>query len=325
MSLKIPPSGLEWFMAAAASLKLPAGKRGAGNLGHRGESWMWERTAEREVTRNRRALFIAPVKKHQFFFLLGKRPSGFTSGGSVPGGRPGMQKLGTPCFLTVLQQTDLKLFNLSQMWSITETGMSWERGWGGGGGGGGGTGYDPQQTGLMELEWEHKCWPRRGGEQKKKRSWRWRSRNAVQHSSGAAWQNPSGGLLSLWAVFRFVISINTGSDVRADNGMQSSRETVSAGLANFLASRRNWGRSFKIIIIKKKNLCVTFTVQKKDPSYFWLLHPPLFFFSSLCVFPSLCWLCSTCEESHAESRVVNVSFLDVTFLGCLSPSWQKRW
>lgn len=48
------------------------------------------------------------------------------------------------------------------MWSITETSVSWKTG-------GGGPGYDPQQTGLMELEWERKCWQRAKWKQSQKK------------------------------------------------------------------------------------------------------------------------------------------------------------
>lgn len=56
----------------------------------------------------------------------------------------------------------------------------------------GGGGDDPQQTGLMELEFEHKFWP----------SFRDEDRNAVQLASASPWQSRAPSVFDVLFVFR---------------------------------------------------------------------------------------------------------------------------
>lgn len=100
----------------------------------------------------------------------------------------------------------------------------------------GGTGDDPQQTGLMKLEWEDSAKSRmKKGRKKEKR--RWRDRNLVQNSSMAALaEGQSDGLTSwtnqsIWNVFIFVISINIPLTCSREQITECSKTKISAGLA----------------------------------------------------------------------------------------------
>lgn len=57
---------------------------------------MWERTAEREVTRNRRALLIPPVKKHRFFLFAWEASARLHQRGEYPRRKAGDAKMGDP-------------------------------------------------------------------------------------------------------------------------------------------------------------------------------------------------------------------------------------
>lgn len=155
----------EWFMVTAASLYYRCEgepQRSRGNLGRGGKRGCGKRLMHKLKERSpdiddhsppTPASTPSPVNMHWLWRSVCLPPPER----NVPA--TGRIQI---CSLAVLRQTNRERLNLSQMWSITETGVSWETGWGGGRRHRGEreSGDDPQQTGLMELEWEHKCWPR---------------------------------------------------------------------------------------------------------------------------------------------------------------------